>query len=159
MSANLDGEELDINLTPLLDLILQLIMFFMITINFVRVDQFDESINLPLASQGMPMDNTAEEWIFLNLDSQGKLVGTLSTFVLDTPQKLKVHLMREKDSLERAAKAKGVTGEQKIVIILRADKQCKYAEVWTVLHSCQLAGFKHWQLRVKTQAGAKAPAA
>ncbi|MSQ93000.1 MAG: hypothetical protein EXR98_00420 [Gemmataceae bacterium] len=157
MSASVDSEELDINLTPLLDLILQLIMFFMITINFVRVDQFDESINLPLATQAVPMDNTAEDWIFLNLDSHGRLVGTLSTFLLDTPQKLKVHLMREKDSMERAAKEKGKPGEQKIVIILRADKQCKYAEVWTVLHSCQLAGFKHWQLRVKTLPGAKGP--
>ena len=40
MSASVD-ETLDVNLTPLLDLVLQLIMFFMITVNFVRVDQFD----------------------------------------------------------------------------------------------------------------------
>ncbi|MBI2803789.1 MAG: biopolymer transporter ExbD [Planctomycetes bacterium] len=151
MSASVDSEGLDVNLTPLLDLVLQLIMFFMITINFVRVDQFDNSINLPLASTAVALDKSADDWIFLNLDGQGRLVGTLSTFVLDTPQKLKVHLMREKESLERAARAQGKTGEQKIVIILRADKQCKYAEVFTVLHSCQLAGFKHWQLRVMTK--------
>src|SRR5438309_4410504 len=104
MSASVGSEELDINLTPLLDLVLQLIMFFMITVNFVRVDQFDNAITLPMASQAVPLDNTAEDWIFLNLDGGGKLVGTLSTFVLDTPQKLKVHLMREKESLERIAR-------------------------------------------------------
>jgi len=153
MSASLDSEGLDVNLTPLLDLVLQLIMFFMITVNFVRVDQFDNSITLPMASQAVPLDNTAEDWIFLNLDGGGKLVGTLSTFVLDTPQKLKVHLMREKESLERIARDRGKLGEVKIVIILRADRECKYADVWTVLNSCQLAGFKHWQLRVMTGGG------
>src|SRR3954453_4797077 len=101
MSGNVDNAAADPNLTPLLDLVLQLIMFFMITVNFVRVDQFDDSIALPVASSAIPIDNTAEEWIFLNLDGAGKLVGTLSSFVLDTPEKVKVHLMHEKEALTR----------------------------------------------------------
>ena len=36
MSASAEGNETDPNLTPLLDVVLQLIMFFMITVNFVR---------------------------------------------------------------------------------------------------------------------------
>ena len=124
-------------------------MFFLITVNFVRVDQFDDSISLPLASQAVPLDN-ADDRIFLNLNGGGQLVGTLSTFLLDTPEKLKVHLMREKESLERAGRVKGKTGEIKIVIILRADRNCKYSDVWSVLNSCQRANFKHWQLRVMT---------
>ena len=152
MSASVDSEGLDVNLTPLLDLVLQLIMFFMITVNFVHVDQFDDTIALPLASQAVPLDNSAEDWVFLNLDRDGKLVGTLSTLVLDTPEKLKVHLMREKESMERAGVARGKQGEIKIVVILRAHKACKYEDIWTCLNSCQRAGFKHWQLRVMTQA-------
>jgi biopolymer transport protein ExbD len=154
VAAAVDADGVDVNLTPLLDLVLQLIMFFLITVNFVRVDQFDDSIQLPMASQAIPLDNTAEDWIFLNLDGAGRLVGTLSTLTLDTPEKLKVHLSREKESLERAGKAKGKTGEIKIVIILRADKNCKYGDVWSVLNSCQRAGFKYWQLRVMTGGGA-----
>jgi biopolymer transport protein ExbD len=151
VSASADGECLDVNLTPLLDLVLQLIMFFMITVNFVRVDQFDDAINLPLASTAAPLDNTAEDWVFLNLDGNGKLVGSIRNFALDTPQKLKVHLMREKESLERAAQERGKTGEIKIIVILRADKDCKNEDIWNCLSSCQLAGFKEWQLRVMQQ--------
>ena len=147
------GEGADVNLTPLLDLVLQLIMFFMITVNFVRVDQFDDSIALPVASAALPIDNTAEEWIFLNLDSTGKLAGALSNAQLDTPEKIKVHLMREKEGLERAARTRGKTDEPKVVVILRADQNCRYADVWRVLDSCQRAGFKHWQLRVMTKPG------
>ncbi len=151
MSAS--AEDTDVNLTPLLDLILQLIMFFMITINFVRVDQFDDSIVLPTAGFALPIDDKAEEWIFLNLDAEGKLVGTVSTFALDTPEKLKLHLEREKESLERGSRHRNKEGEVKIVVILRADRHCKYTDVWSVLNSCQRAGFKYWQLRVMKAAG------
>lgn len=152
MAASVSSEDLDINLTPLLDLVLQLLMFFIITVNFVRVDQFDESISLPLATLAVPLEKTAEDWIFLNLDSEGRLVGTLKTDDLNSPQKLKAYLMFQKDNLEIAARGLGKSGEFKIVIIVRADRRCKYSEVWTVLHSCQMAGFKHWQLRVLKQA-------
>lgn len=152
MSASVGSEGADPNLTPLLDLVLQLIMFFMITVNFVRVDQFDDSIKLPVATSASTMDSSAEDWVFLNLDSTGKLVGTLNAFALDTPEKIKVHLMQEKANLERAAKARGKVGEVKVFIILRADKACKYEDVWKVLDSCQRAGFRYWQLRAMTQA-------
>ncbi len=47
MSANLEtSDAADPNLVPLLDVVLQLIMFFMITVNFVRVDQFDDCAGL-----------------------------------------------------------------------------------------------------------------
>lgn len=155
MSASVDSEGLDINLTPLLDLVLQLIMFFMITVNFVRVDQFDDAIHLPLARESVPLDNSAEDWVFLNMDQEGKIVGTMRNYALDTPGKLKAHLERERDSLERAARQRGKTGEIKVVVILRADRRCRYDEIFTCLDSCSRAGFKHWQLRVMTQPGGK----
>src|SRR5438309_11388258 len=100
MSASMESEGVDPNLTPLLDLVLQLIMFFMITVNFVRVDQFDDAIHLPVATSAMTLDSTAEDLVFLNLSKDGTLVGTLSGFQLNTPEKIKVHLMQEKDNLE-----------------------------------------------------------
>jgi biopolymer transport protein ExbD len=160
MSASVGSEGADPNLTPLLDLVLQLIMFFMITVNFVRVDQFDDSITLPVANSAVPMDKTdkgAEDWVFLNLAADGKLVSTLSTCELNTPEKIKVHLIRERENLERAARARGKTGEIRIVIILRADKACKYGDVWKVLDSCQRAGFKYWHLRAMKTAALRVP--
>jgi biopolymer transport protein ExbD len=152
MAANVGGDEIDINLTPLLDLVLQLIMFFIITVNFVRVDQFDESVHLPVAQSAVPLEPTAEQWVFLNLDSKGKLVGNLGNLALDTPEKIKAYLVREKETLERAPRLPGQKGELKIVVVLRADKDCRYREVWQVVDSCQRAGFRRWQLRVMTRA-------
>ena len=145
------GDEIEVNLTPLLDLVLQLIMFFMITVNFVAADQFDESISLPVAQSAVPLEATAEKWVFLNIDSKGKLVGTLGNMALDTPEKVKAYLVREKEGLEREARVAGQKSDLKIVIVLRADKNCRYRDVWQVVDSCQRAGFRRWQLRVMTK--------
>lgn len=149
MSASVGSDDVDVNLTPLLDLVLQLIMFFMITVNFVRADQFSDEISLPVAAAATPLDKSAEEFVFLNLDAQGKLVGTLSNFALDTPEKLKAHLMQEKRNMEIVGRVKGST---KIVVVLRADQNTRYGDVWQCLDSCKRAGFVHWQLRVMTKA-------
>jgi biopolymer transport protein ExbD len=147
-SMNSDG--CDPNLTPLLDLVLQLIMFFMITVNFIRVDQFDESIHLPVATKATAIENTAEEFVFLNLNPKGELVGTLANSNLDTPGKLQAYLNQERKDLERVGASKGRTGPIKVVVILRADKDVRYGRMWEVLDSCKRAGFIHWQLRVMT---------
>jgi biopolymer transport protein ExbD len=151
MSVNLGSDACDVNLTPLLDLVLQLIMFFMITVNFVRVDQFDDAIKLPVASNSTPLDNKAEEYIFLNLNNKGDLVGSLANLMLDTPGKLKHHLATQKGQLETAAQGRGVKSP-KVVVVLRADQNVRWDKVWEVLDSCRQAGFIHWQLRVMTRA-------
>src|SRR5690348_3172057 len=100
------------NLTPLLDVVLQLIMFFLITVNFIRVDQLNEDIKLPVAQAAVPLDRTAEDWVFLNLDRNGHLAG-IGVKDLNTPEKLKAHLQRERDALERASREKGKAGDLK----------------------------------------------
>src|SRR5581483_7533469 len=96
------GDDADPNLVPLLDLVFQLIMFFMITVNFVSADQINEEVLLPVAQYAVPLDNSAESWIYLNLNKEGKLVG--SAEALDTPEKLKAHLKTEKEAREREAR-------------------------------------------------------
>ena len=157
MAASMESSDAaDPNLVPLLDVVLQLIMFFMITVNFVRVDQFDDSISLPVAQAAVPLDKTAEDWIFLNLDTSGKLVGNLSSFPLDTPGKLVAHLKRENVDLQRVWQQKNPgrnpDRDFKVVVVVRADKNCRYSQVWDVLDSCQRAGYRRWQLRVMTRA-------
>lgn len=143
------GDAVDVNLTPLLDLVLQLIMFFMITINFVQSEQFAAGVDLPVAQMAVPLDNKAKYRIFLNLDNKGRLVGNLDNLHLDTPGKLQAYLHTTKEDLERKAKANGESAMEAVVVI-RADKVCRYGEVWNVVEQCQNAGFLRWQLRVMT---------
>jgi biopolymer transport protein ExbD len=135
------------NLVPLLDVVFQLIMFFMITVNFVRVDQLNESIELPVAQAATPMDQAADDWVFLNLDKDGKLIGSVSE--LNTENQLKAFLQTERLRLLQEAKDNG-RSDVNIIILVRADKAVRYRRIFEVLDSCSRVGYQKWQLRVKT---------
>jgi len=142
-----DGDDnLEINLTPLLDVVLQLIMFFMITVNFVAREQFNKAIELPKSqSITAPIDQGPDNFVYLNVDKDGKLQVRDSTLA---PDKLQGYVERERKTLERTAQLIGKTGPINIVIVLRADKDARYHQVWDSLKACMDAGYERWQLRV-----------
>src|SRR4051794_11267402 len=157
------GGEGEPNLIPLLDLVLQLIMFFMITVNFIRVEQLSEEVLLPVAQDAVPMDRTADNWVFLNMDKDGNLVNPPSE---DEPEsggqpkekvaekdltlgKIQVAVARVKRSIEREAHLRDPNAPPpNIVIVLRAHRDASYKAVWDVLDTCRKAGYERWQLRV-----------
>ena len=84
---------LDINLTPLLDLVLQLIMFFMLTVNFVRVDQANERVDLPVVQSAMPLVSTGDSLVYINIDKDGqRLAGGAK---LATKQQLRTYVKEQ----------------------------------------------------------------
>src|SRR6516162_7619228 len=56
----------DPNLTPLLDVVLQLLMFFIMCVNFVS-EQVKEEVKLPESASARPMDKAQTDVLFLNL--------------------------------------------------------------------------------------------
>ena len=77
MSASMNSDvKAEPNLTPLLDVVFQLITFFMLVINFSQ-DNFDSRIKLPVAGSARPQDDVAklnDERLVLNIDSKGHLI-------------------------------------------------------------------------------------
>jgi biopolymer transport protein ExbD len=154
------------NLTPLLDVVLQLIMFFMMCVNFVRTDQINETVVLPVSQSAVPMDKSLTQVVFLNMDKNGKLLvkgeyidpptkgkpgaekGEREKVNVDTPARIKAYLLREKESAERLAGGDAARAGDKILVVLRAHKAAKYKDVFTVLQLCTEAGYRKWQLRV-----------
>src|SRR5215218_3729385 len=63
----------DPNLTPLLDLVLQLVMFFMLVANFV-MDELSDKIHLPIASQAKPLTARDVNVLYLNVNKEGKVL-------------------------------------------------------------------------------------
>ena len=72
-----EGKATEPNLVPLLDMVMQLLMFFMISVNFVS-EQVNESIQLPVAQSARPMDKTDTDVLFLNLAAFYKEVERIS---------------------------------------------------------------------------------
>jgi len=141
------------NLIPLLDLVFQLIMFFMICVNFVSA-QVNEEIKLPIAQSARAMDKAEFEVLVLNMEASGKLLVVGQPEPLDTVGKKKYFLKQYFADAKRAAEESGdKKGQVKTTIIIRADRNAIYEEVFELMALCKEAGFKKLQLRAFTRAG------
>lgn len=133
------------NLTPLLDVVLQLLMFFMMCVNFVS-EQFAEGINLPWAQMARPMEKAeASTVLFLNMNKAGELIVSDMDTPLATPGDIRFYLKRQFADDERQQVGKGA--ERSVVI--RADEAADYEKVYQLLSICKEVGYKKLQLRAK----------
>jgi biopolymer transport protein ExbD len=158
------------NLTPLLDMVLQLLMFFMICVNFVN-EQVKEDVKLPVSASARPMDKAQTDVLFLNLkpfhykewqdrvrdaDLLAKLQdkfreGDPLVFVSGKepmkPIELDFWLKQKHEDLLKESK------EVKTAVIIRADEDTDYTQVFRVLQMCKVRGFTNLKLRAMTRAG------
>jgi biopolymer transport protein ExbD len=68
MAVHVGDKELEINLTPLLDLVLQLIMFFLACVNFVS-EQVSSNVQLPSSTSAQEIQpKTEDEYIIINIE-------------------------------------------------------------------------------------------
>lgn len=142
-------EKCEPNLTPLLDMVLQLIMFFMLCANFV-MDQVNESIKLPDAIEAKALDKSVKNYIVLNVASDGRvLLGRDDTSdVLINKIQVLNHLKTQAtlDKL-RTTPQDWEAGKGRSIIIIRAHKDCSFKMVHDVMEASSQAGFTDVQLR------------
>ncbi|OWK43156.1 ExbD/TolR family protein [Fimbriiglobus ruber] len=149
MSASSSHEKCEPNLTPLLDMVLQLIMFFMLCANFVN-EQVVKTIELPNALATKPVEKTTQDYLILNVNKQGTTL--VANEALDGPAKVQRYMQNqfEIDKAKAAQRGKAKeweAGKGRSLIILRADKECHFKQVNDVMAACRRAGYTDIQLR------------
>src|SRR6516165_121315 len=97
------------NLTPLLDVVLQLLMFFLMCVNFVT-RQVNESIQLPVMQSARPMDKRGTDVLYLNLNAAGE-VEVLGQNPLKAEGDIRFYLRRQYDDAQRLSRALGRSDE------------------------------------------------
>jgi biopolymer transport protein ExbD len=144
--ANVGGSnDCEPNLIPLLDLVLQLVMFFIMVANFAA-QQVSGDVMLPLATSARPPDpNESTDVLYLNLNNEGKLI-TPGREPMSSMAEVKYYMISEFQTAKRAAEARG-DKDVKTVVIIRAHKDADFKPVFEILRECKAAGFKKWQLR------------
>jgi biopolymer transport protein ExbD len=144
------------NFTPLLDLVLQLVMFFMLCANFV-MEQTNVEIKLPKAVAVKVGGEPDEYLIFLNVNDQGKVILTPTdqyrdsegnvTATLDNATQVEIFLKRRaKEDLAAAGPANKDKGPRS-VLVLRVDHRCSFEKTYGIMRACRQAGYTKVQLR------------
>ena len=136
----------DPNLTPLLDLVLQLVMFFMLIANFAQEDVSDK-VKLPIATQAKPLSAKDTDITYLNVDTRGHvLVAGNQTEGLVGPEQLASHM---KHVARTHPKYDEKETKNVMKVIIRADRDVKFRDINMVMTTIKSVGFRHLQLRAK----------
>lgn len=140
------------NLTPLLDVVLQLITFFMMLVHFgIKIEGQSKAIRLPTAPAALPSAEMAIDRIVVAIDRQGRLLsprGALEGASADTWWTEQAKLHREGHET-----LGGPVEELPTLVIVRADKEASYGAVRRNLVSAQQRGFAHFTLVVLRSRG------
>ncbi len=141
------------NLTPLLDVVFQLITFFMLVINFTS-DNYDQRVHLPVAGSARPIEDTqrvSEDRIVLNVDAQGHLlVGGQVQPVVEALQTIKHQADLVRLNLRAAGQKIDPVAGLPTTVVFRADKDATFASVMTLINACQAQGFRKFALKAMT---------
>jgi biopolymer transport protein ExbD len=151
MSASMSKEmRAEPNLTPLLDVVFQLITFFMLVINFSN-ENYDARVRLPVATSARPLEEgekVSEDRLVLNVDKQGHLLmlGELM------PQHRALREIKHQAALVKLnLKAAGVQppadGSLPTTIVLRADRDTPFSMLFSLITACQTQGFRKFALK------------
>ncbi len=138
------------NLTPLLDIVFQLITFFMLVINFSQ-DNFDSRIKLPVAGSARPQDDIRkleEDRLVLNVDKNGNLIfnGKVLTAEEATRQiKLEAQIARVNMKTVKGKVEPGESLPGRVVI--RADRDAQFTSLFSLIKSCQTNGYQKFDLK------------
>ncbi len=141
------------NLTPLLDVVLQLITFFMMLVHFgSKLEGSNQAVRLPVAPAALPGSDLTFDRLPVALDQQGGLqTGDRVLSRAETPAWWAEQAKLRRAGLELLPGPSGAD-ELPTVVILRADRDVSYGNVRRTLAEAQEQGFAQFSLVVLRRA-------
>jgi biopolymer transport protein ExbD len=169
MRQSEEPDEVEPDLVPLLDLVMQLLMFFIINVNFVT-EQVNPDIKLPTSDSARPIDKADTGALFLNQKSMKakEFVNKLSPAeqerlrnqdsVVLVPGLPAMTLLEcrawLKDKYADAEKL-AAGGDVKTAIVFRPDADLELDQLFKLMNYCKIAGFKKLKVRAIVRGGGR----
>jgi len=119
-----------VNMMPLIDILLQLIIFFLVATQITTAER-SLPIVLPKASAAKPLISKPKEF-FIDIDRDGHY------FSRGVPATL--------DSLEKQLNQASVDNPQRQAVVIRADKRCVWNHVVAVMNTCNKVGIGDYRV-------------
>jgi biopolymer transport protein ExbD len=135
------------NLTPLLDVVLQLITFFMMLIHFgSRLEGATKAVRLPVAPAALPGGDLALDRLVVVVDARGRLL--VENGALEGQAAEAWWAEQAKRRREGQETLGGPVEDLSTVVVVRADKDASYGTIRRTLAAAQQRGFAHFSLVV-----------
>jgi biopolymer transport protein ExbD len=153
------SEGVEVNLIPMIDIVIQLITFFLMLVNFDE-SNIDERVRLPIADLAKPSEMEIDELLVLNVDREGRVnVGIGGDVLLDiSSDAFRQHMSKEARAAVKNMKlakrpVKYVADRPQLwtTIMIRADQELEYERIQRLMKVCQEQGFYKFALRASPE--------
>jgi biopolymer transport protein ExbD len=131
----------DPDMTPMIDCTFQLIIFFLLTLNFSS-DEQSELIKLPSSELAKPSEGSLDTAVTVQVLASGNVLFGGDQM---SPAALKGPLKRERDVIRTVLHR----DLKNATIVIRADRDTPTGIVQEVIQACQQAEFEKFALRAK----------
>ena len=125
-------DEVSLDMTPLIDVVFLLLIFFMLTASFTQAQRL--KVELPKAEQGEAVKDPAKDWV-IEIDAQGNYALNGEALAGDQL------ILRLRELPERT---------DDTVILIRADAKTEHQAVVQALDAARAAGLLHIGLATET---------
>jgi biopolymer transport protein ExbD len=133
------------NLTPILDMVFQLITFFMLVMNF-KSAEIDFNLKLPVVGSARPVKTDGRTGLLvLNIDQAGNVRTTQPIRDLDSFIRIQSQATLMANRMTPAELEAG--GELPTTVVIRADRGTPFGKLNRVIKACQEGGFRKFALK------------
>lgn len=155
MSGSLaHGSNAEPNLTPMLDMVFQLVTFFMLVINF-KAASMDLNLHLPVVGSAAPVDTKGQEdLLILNIDAAGHL-----NVYGERKEDIEGYVKNEALASLVKAKMQGGKTEMKLgddlpsIVVVRADRATPFKLLNRVIKAAQEVGYRNFSMKAMNKEG------
>lgn len=126
------SEEVSVNLTPLIDVVFLLLIFFMVSTTFTRETQL--KVDLPQAASGDPAETRDIQQIELTISATGEVAINDKALIAPSLNTIKAALQRES------------AGDISLPVVITADAQTSHQSVITAMDAAGQLGFSRLRL-------------
>lgn len=126
-------EEPDVNLTPMIDVVFLLLLFFMVSTSFIRESSL--KVDLPEATGQASAEKNDPVDIVINAD--GQFIVNSVTLTNPSPEQLSAHLQQAVGEIEDPH------------IIISADANAEYQNIVTAMDTAQQLGYTRLTLATR----------
>ena len=128
-----------VNMTPMIDMVFNLLIFFILTSQFVKLEV--ENVVLPPSTTATTKDYTSFRNVVINVVNRDGAGEVIVFGKVMTPQEITDHLRELKESAE---------GRQ-MNVILRADAEVPYEDVARVMLAAGQAQIQGWWITAEIE--------
>jgi len=139
------SEELDMNLTPMIDVVFQLIIFFLVVSEIASYDRI-EGLTLPMATAATKEERLPDRLVISvvgggTMDKQGRVLYEKDTIIIGGKTR---SLKQTEGYLRVEKKYRRVEGDTKQPVLIQADRRVAWATVQDIIEAA--SNLKFWRL-------------